>query len=59
MGKQINYWMDYDNFCWSHKRRLTWAVLLLEYFNKIYPIKDAYNGTFEPVFDVCFNGYNL
>ena len=28
--------------------------LLLGYFNKIYPIKDAFNGTLEPVFDVCF-----
>lgn len=28
--------------------------LLLDYFNKIYPIKDAFDGTLEPVFDVCF-----
>lgn len=28
--------------------------LLLDYFNKIYPIKDKYNGTIEPAFDVCF-----
>lgn len=30
---------------------------MLEYFNKIYPIKDAYNGTSEPVFDVCFDNW--
>ena len=28
--------------------------LLLGYFNKIYPVKDAFDGTLEPVFDVCF-----
>ncbi|MCI9354400.1 MAG: BdrN protein [Firmicutes bacterium] len=28
--------------------------LLLSYFDKIYPIKDAFDGTLEPVFDVCF-----
>lgn len=28
--------------------------LLIDYFNKIYPIKDAFDGTLEPVFDVCF-----
>lgn len=28
--------------------------LLLDYFNKIYPTKDAFDGTVEPVFDVCF-----
>ncbi len=28
--------------------------LLLSYFNKIYPIKDAFDGTLEPIFDVCF-----
>ena len=31
--------------------------LLLGYFNKIYPIKDAFNGTLEPVFDVCFDNW--
>lgn len=28
--------------------------LLLGYFDRIYPIKDAFDGTPEPVFDVCF-----
>lgn len=28
--------------------------LLIDYFNKIYPIKDAFDGTLESVFDVCF-----
>lgn len=28
--------------------------LLLGYFNKIYPTKDAFDGTPESVFDVCF-----
>jgi hypothetical protein len=27
---------------------------LLCCFNKIYPIKDAFDGTLEPVFDICF-----
>ena len=27
---------------------------MLRYFNQIYPIKDAFDGTSEPVFDVCF-----
>ena len=26
--------------------------LLVDYFNRIYPIKDAFDGTFEPFFDV-------
>ncbi len=28
--------------------------LLLDYFNKIYPTKDAFDGTLEPAFNVCF-----
>lgn len=28
--------------------------LLLNYFDKIYPTKDAFDGTPEPVFDLCF-----
>lgn len=28
--------------------------ILIEYFNKIYPIKDAFDGTSESFFDVCF-----
>lgn len=28
--------------------------LLIKYFNKIYPTKDAFDGTPEAVFDVCF-----
>lgn len=28
--------------------------LLLDYFNKIYPIIDEYNKTLEPAFDICF-----
>lgn len=31
--------------------------LLLDYFNKIYPIKNAYNGTLESVFDVCSDNW--
>ena len=31
--------------------------LLLDYFNKIYPIKDAFDGTCEPTFDVCFSNW--
>lgn len=31
--------------------------LLLDYFNKIYPIKDAFNGTLEQAFDVCFSNW--
>ncbi len=27
--------------------------LLIEYFNRIYPIKDIFTETLEPVFDVC------
>ena len=27
--------------------------LLMDCFNKIYPIKDAFDGNLEPVFDVC------
>jgi len=30
---------------------------LLGYFNRIYPIKDAFNGTLESVFDVCFGNW--
>ncbi len=31
--------------------------LLLDYFNKIYPTKDAFDGTPEPVFDLCFDNW--
>lgn len=31
--------------------------LLLDYFSKIYPIKDAFDGTIAPVFDVCFDNW--
>ena len=31
--------------------------ILLCYFNRIYPIKDAFNGTTEPIFDVCFDNW--
>lgn len=31
--------------------------ILLDYFGRIYPIQDAFNGTLEPVFDVCFSNW--
>ncbi len=31
--------------------------LLLDYFNKIYPTKDAFDGTDDPVFDLCFGNW--
>lgn len=31
--------------------------LLVDYFNKVYPIKDAFDGTLEHVFDVCFDNW--
>lgn len=31
--------------------------LLLGYFKKIYPIKDAFDGTLELAFDVCFDNW--
>lgn len=31
--------------------------LLLDYINKVYPIKDAIDGTLEPIFDICFNNW--
>lgn len=31
--------------------------LLLDYFNKIYPTKDALNGTLHSTFDVCFDNW--
>lgn len=31
--------------------------LLLEYFNRIYPIKDAFDGTIQSDFDVCFDNW--
>ena len=30
---------------------------LLQYFDKIYPIKDAFTGTDESAFDVCFDNW--
>ena len=30
---------------------------LLDYFNKIYPTTDAFDGTFQPAFDVCFDNW--
>lgn len=31
--------------------------LLLGYFNKIYPVKDTFNGNLQTVFDVCFDNW--
>lgn len=31
--------------------------LLLNYFSNIYPIRDAFDGTLEPAFDVCFSNW--
>ncbi len=31
--------------------------LLLEYFDKIYPTKDAFDGSDEQTFDVCFSNW--
>lgn len=31
--------------------------ILLYYFQKIYPIKDAFDGTLETAFDVCFSNW--
>ena len=31
--------------------------LLIPYFSKIYPTKDAFDGTPESVFDVCFDNW--
>lgn len=31
--------------------------LLLVYFNKIYPIRDAFDGSVEETFDVCFDNW--
>ena len=31
--------------------------MLLGYFEKIYPTKDAFNGTPELAFDVCFDNW--
>ncbi len=31
--------------------------LLLEYFDKVYPIKDAFDGTMVSGFDVCFDNW--
>ena len=30
---------------------------MLPYFSKIFPIKDAFNGTTQSVFDVCFDNW--
>jgi len=37
------YQQDYERF--------------VDYFNKIYPIMDAFNGTVEQAFDVCFDNW--
>lgn len=31
--------------------------LLVDYFNKIYPIMDAFDGTLEQAFDICFDNW--
>ena len=31
--------------------------LLVDYFNKVYPVKDAFDGTLEPAFDICFGNW--
>ena len=31
-----------------------YEILLKDYFDKMYPTKDAFDGTFEPCFDTCF-----
>lgn len=50
-------WVEWHCYAAPLRIYLQDYELLLEYFNKIYPIKDAYNGTSEPVFDVCFDNW--
>ena len=30
---------------------------LIEYFNKVYPVRDAFSGTLEQAFDACFDNW--
>ena len=49
--KRMREWHCYISLLRIYKQDYE---LLLDYFDKIYPIKDAFDGTLEPVFDVCF-----
>lgn len=31
--------------------------LLVDYFNRVYPLKNAFDGTLESAFDVCFDNW--
>ena len=45
--------------CYGHPLRIYQQdyKCLVDYFNKIYPIMDAFNGTLEQAFDVCFDNW--
>ncbi len=45
--------------CYLHPLRIYKQdhELLLDYFSRIYPIKDAFGKTVEPVFDVSFDNW--
>lgn len=47
-------WEEWHCYCSPLRIYRQDYELLLDYFNKIYPVKDAFDGTLEPVFDVCF-----
>ena len=47
-------WEEWHCYCSPLRIYKQDYELLLGCFNKIYPVKDAFDGTLEPVFDVCF-----
>lgn len=47
-------WEDWHSYATPLRIYRQDYELLLDYFNRVYPIEDAYNGTIEPSFDVCF-----
>lgn len=49
---QWEQWHCYYQSLYVYKQDYT--QLLLPYFDQIYPTKDAFDGTVEPCFDVCF-----
>lgn len=50
-------WEEWHCYCEPLRIYKQDYELLLEYFNKVYPIKDAFDGTTVSAFDVCFDNW--
>lgn len=52
---QFEEWTCYTTPLMIYKQ--DYEILLKDYFDKMYPTKDAFDGTPEPCFDICFHNW--